>query len=1021
MYTDRDREAFEHLKRALRDGLRVSVLVGAGISVSSGVPSAHGIVKRLKRLGKIRTLTSYAEAMEMAFKHQAERREFINRTFEGRAPSLEHYQLGSLLSNRVFKDALTTNFDHLLEIATSQVCEEPVFVYPTQKALEGLQPFDQSPRIIKLHGDFLFQSLANTDAEMGGVGTASMYQALRELTVDTSLIVIGYAGDHSVLKLLEELATRFQRCIPSIWWFFHNPAGLDLERDSSRNAEYQRILDCLTKLERVGRRTALLRNVYGLKWVFEELSKNAHFAMAKPPFGIGSNRYIGPLHAWNVKGASGSEAQAPLPQLEELQTRLSMPGLILVKGRTRSGKSTLLKALTFKSERPVFYFSFVHARNSPEDHSFLINLQDFLWRRKMLSEANEEESWLETFLNVDGVVVLDDMPVTFTRGRRTADFGPVRRSFLHVLLPALQLIANRQRGNVILTVPDALVDSNRDSLYQLFNSIAGLNISEMNIASDEQPVTLKDYRRLPRSLKTVVNSMLWLRFAEPTEVVARLSKAGRSVLDELSELISAGFVSECFGTYILRLEFRNLLTRHLLNTLSTQDLESSLRHLTDVFTEEAEDPEQLNSRHYLLEVENACFASAADFGTVLWQTGVKTLSTMARAFLSDRLNVEFFLSTLSGFHRLVGKRVFQECDLLDLMSLYVLFSSSGHTDKFPDLTREFWLELKRRDPAVESFLSARRRLENSGYLDKLPVVELIRAVSGLHRHVAPSDVTPDDWILLGSMHLAIAKAAAAQLSRNLSKRAMLRAARQADAAHRCFVQSGKQGFIDDAERLLGNIYMMMGQYQIARRYFIPLLRRERNLPGFEPAKAASLHNAFCISLGLGNIRRTEGYFWEANYQYVHTNNAMSILALAVLASTRASPLPFILIANLPERLDQLPSASLIAEKIASIAPIASRGVSEDVLLRATGMLGKVAGSLCDKGQVAEAGTVVKSALMMLDEALPVGSRTFNDMVVSELAESVKRYLAANFEELIPIAFIEGLSNVQLKGCLQEQC
>jgi tetratricopeptide (TPR) repeat protein len=592
---------------------------------------------------------------------------------------------------------------------------------------------------------------------------------------------------------------------------------------------------------------------------------------------------------------------------------------------------------------------------------------------------------------------------------------------LHVLLPALQLIANRQRGNVILTVPDALVDSNRDSLYQLFNSIAGLNISEMNIASDEQPVTLKDYRRLPRSLKTVVNSMLWLRFAEPTEVVARLSKAGRSVLDELSELISAGFVSECFGTYILRLEFRNLLTRHLLNTLSTQDLESSLRHLTDVFAEEAEDPEQLNSRHYLLEVENACFASAADFGTVLWQTGVKTLSTMARAFLSDRLNVEFFLSTLSGFHRLVGKRVFQECDLLDLMSLYVLFSSSGHTDKFPDLTREFWLELKRRDPAVESFLSARRRLENSGYLDKLPVVELIRAVSGLHRHVAPSDVTPDDWILLGSMHLAIAKAAAAQLSRNLSKRAMLRAARQADAAHRCFVQSGKQGFIDDAERLLGNIYMMMGQYQIARRYFIPLLRRERNLPGFEPAKAASLHNAFCISLGLGNIRRTEGYFWEANYQYVHTNNAMSILALAVLASTRASPLPFILIANLPERLDQLPSASLIAEKIASIAPIASRGVSEDVLLRATGMLGKVAGSLCDKGQVAEAGTVVKSALMMLDEALPVGSRTFNDMVVSELAESVKRYLAANFEELIPIAFIEGLSNVQLKGCLQEQC
>jgi SIR2-like domain len=960
--------------------------------------------------------------MEAAFRHQAERREFINRSFEGRAPSLEHYQLGTLLSNRTFKDALTTNFDHLLEIATSQVSGEPVFVYPTQKALEGLQSFQGSPRIIKLHGDFLFQSLANTDAEMGGVGTASMYQALRDLTVDTSLVVIGYAGDHSILKMLEELAIRFERCIPSVWWFFHNPLGLDLEQDSSKSTEYERVADFLRKLERVGRRTTLLRNVYGIKWVFEELSKNIDLDVAKPAFGIGSNRYLGPIRASDVKSTyeSGSP-QTLLPQIGELQTRLSKPGLILIGGRTRSGKSSLLKTLAFKSERPVFYFSFVHARNSPEDHAFLVSLHDFLRRRRILSQAKEDEFWLETLFQVDGIVALDDLPVTFTSGRRTPDFGPLRRSSLHILLPALQLIAETRRGNVILAVPDALVDPYRNSLYQVLNSIAGLNISEMNIDTEEQPVRLKDYRRLERPLKAVVNNMLWLRFAEPPEVIAKLSKTDRPVIDELSELVAAGFVSESFGTYILRLEFRNLLTRHLLNTWSTQDLESSLRHLIDVFKEEAEDPEQLNSRHYLLEVENACFASAADFGTTLWQTGVRTLATMTRAFLSDRLNVEFFLSTLSGFHQLVGKRVFKICDLLDLMSLYVLFSSPSHTDKFPDLTEEFWRELRRRGPALGLFLSGRKSLENSGYLDKLAVVKLLRAVSRLHRDVVPSDATPDDWVLLGSMHLAIAKAATHQLGQGISKRAMFRADRHAHAAHHCFTRSDKQDFIDDAERLLGNIYMMMGQYQIAKRYFIPLLRRERNLPGFEPAKAASLHNAFCISLGLGDLPRAEGYFWEANYQYVHTTTWMSILALVVLASTKASPLPFIPIAGLPELLDQLPSASFIAEKIASTAPIAARGISEELLLRATGMLGQVAGSLCEKGQIGEAGAVVKSTLTMLDEALPVGSRSFNDGVVSELVESLKRHLIPNIESLIPIAFIKGLSSIELKTRLQNHC
>jgi tetratricopeptide (TPR) repeat protein len=920
MYADSDQQAFENLKRTLSGGQRASVLVGAGLSVSSGVPSAYGIVRRLKRLGKIRALTSYAEAMEVAFKNQSERREFINRTFEGRPPSIEHHQLGQLLSRRVFKDALTTNFDHLLEIAASQACEEPVFVYPTQRALEGFRPIEQSPRIVKLHGDFLFQSLADTDAEMGGVGTSGMYQALKNLTLDTSLVVLGYAGDSSVLKLLEDLAVRSERCIPSIWWFFHYPLGLDLDRDSLKAAEHQRVFDFLAKIEKAGRTTSLLRNMHGLKWVFEELGKNADVTLVKPTFGIGSNRYIAPYRARSPRSVTQSEPpQTLLPHFRRLDELLLNPGLIVLKGPTRSGKSTILKAFHCKSELPIFYFSFVHARNFPEDHSFLDDLHDFLQRQKILSEANEQTIWLETLFDVGGILVLDDLPVTFDLDRRSAAAGPLRRSLLHVLAPALALIAKKQKGNVIMALPDVLRDSDREFLYEVIKSFSGLQIAEVQIAGEEEPATLKNYKRLPGPLKNIINSMLWLRFAEPAEVIAKLSKHDGHVFDQLSALISAGFVSECYGTFILRVEFRSLLTPHLLNTWTTRHLESSLQSFIDVLKEEAEDPEQINSRHYLLELENACFASTAGFGTGLWRTGVKTLATMTRAFLSDKLNAEFFLSTLSGFHRLVGKRVFQDCDLVDLTTLYSLFSDTSHTEAFGDLTRAFWSEVERRGPALGSWLSARRSLEASAYLDKQAVVELLRAISRLHRDVTQSSATIDDWHLLGSMHLTIGKATVTQASQYLSESVMRRAFRHLEAAHRCFRQSGKQDSIDDAKRNLGNAYMAFGMYQIARRYFISLLRRERNLPGFESVKAASLHNMFCISLGLGDMRRAEGFFWEANYQYVHTTPAMSLLALAVLAATKTSPLPWVPIASSPERLDQLPAAYLIAEKAALIS------------------------------------------------------------------------------------------------------
>ena len=126
------------------------------------------------------------------------------------------------------------------------------------------------------------------------------------------------------------------------------------------------------------------------------------------------------------------------------------------------------------------------------------------------------------------------------------------------------------------------------------------------------------------------------------------------------------------------------------------------------------------------------------------------------------------------------------------------------------------------------------------------------------------------------------------------------------------------------------------------------------------------------------------------------------------------------VANSLESLKQLPSVHFIAEKAASIAPIVSYGMQEDVLLRAICNFGKVAGTLNEGGHPYEAGTIARSALIMLDESLPGSSRAFNEKLVSNLAESLTKYVRLNLDELIPTSFVEGLSNTALKKCLRNQ-
>ena len=94
-------------------------------------------------------------------------------------------------------DVFTTNFDHLTETALAQTCSRPTRVYMHREALDTLPPLASFARVVKLHGDFLFDSLANTDAEMGEAVSAAMRANLAAALCHRGLLVAGYTGDQS--------------------------------------------------------------------------------------------------------------------------------------------------------------------------------------------------------------------------------------------------------------------------------------------------------------------------------------------------------------------------------------------------------------------------------------------------------------------------------------------------------------------------------------------------------------------------------------------------------------------------------------------------------------------------------------------------------------------------------------------------------------------------------------------------------------------------------------------------------
>ncbi len=220
----------------------MSVLLGAGASISSGIMSGGQMVWDFKRKiycieNKVSETTfpdlskesaqkeiqiyldatgehpglysnnEYSHYFECLFGNSRDRSLYIQEKVRNAIPALGYLCLGALIVEGRINLINTTNFDDLAKAGIYAL--NPGYSIKTMSsAMDGSIGFnlnDGFPTVIKLHGDYLVDHLKNTSEELQKLED-SIGLKLKEGLHNKGLIVVGFAGnDNSVMTTLEEI------------------------------------------------------------------------------------------------------------------------------------------------------------------------------------------------------------------------------------------------------------------------------------------------------------------------------------------------------------------------------------------------------------------------------------------------------------------------------------------------------------------------------------------------------------------------------------------------------------------------------------------------------------------------------------------------------------------------------------------------------------------------------------------------------------------------------------------------
>ncbi len=235
-----NRRAEQHLVNLLRTRVdsapAFSLFLGAGASVTSGVPTARALMERWRRSAfaassRMQTYDEwvkeqdwygvddeYSRLFELVFDQPSQRRAVIENAVSDARPSWAYAYLVSLLEQRLFNVVFTTNFDDLLNEACYRYSGLRPLVCAHDSAVSSIRLTSIRPKVIKLHGDFLYDSIKNTSSELQSL-EGNMREKFMEFAREYGMVVVGYSGgDKSIMDLLDVLVRSDNFFRHGIYW-----------------------------------------------------------------------------------------------------------------------------------------------------------------------------------------------------------------------------------------------------------------------------------------------------------------------------------------------------------------------------------------------------------------------------------------------------------------------------------------------------------------------------------------------------------------------------------------------------------------------------------------------------------------------------------------------------------------------------------------------------------------------------------------------------------------------------------
>ncbi len=214
-----------------------ALLLGSGASATSGVKTATEMIEvwrseLYRRSGSGQTFANwikkqesygsddeYAILFESLYDQPAQRRAYIEERLKNAHPSWGYVYLANLLKENIFNVVFTTNFDDLLNEACFLYSDglRPI-VCAHDSAVTGIRVAPARPKIIKLHGDFLFDNIKNTVSELARLED-NMRKKFMQFAQEYGLIIVGYGGrDRSVMDILDVLIRSDEFFGHGVYW-----------------------------------------------------------------------------------------------------------------------------------------------------------------------------------------------------------------------------------------------------------------------------------------------------------------------------------------------------------------------------------------------------------------------------------------------------------------------------------------------------------------------------------------------------------------------------------------------------------------------------------------------------------------------------------------------------------------------------------------------------------------------------------------------------------------------------------